>query len=232
MPDDALATILGLDKQILTTTLNTLLTYGVAGRDEETGAMVNRRMVKDEKLRSIRAEAGKMGGNPLLVKQKAAKARASRQAKPNQQDENGDKQNPTPSSSSSSSVSTSSSEEKKESRATKPRDPRLDHPALCAVIEVKGSYPNKDTWDLVIKVVGVNPDLERLRECWVTWRSRNYAPGNLGWLTDWYVNGIQGNSNGTYTQNNGLRRSDATERNADRLRGNIELIQELRRGAR
>jgi transcriptional regulator with XRE-family HTH domain len=40
------------------------------------------------------------------------------------------------------------------------------------------------------------------------------------------------NGNGTYTQNNGLRRSDATERNADRLRGNIELIQELRRGAR
>jgi hypothetical protein len=41
-----------------------------------------------------------------------------------------------------------------------------------------------------------------------------------------------GNGNGTYTQNNGLRRTDATERNADRLRGNIELIQELRRGAR
>lgn len=40
-----------------------------------------------------------------------------------------------------------------------------------------------------------------------------------------------GNSNGTYTQNNGLRRSDAAERNAERLNGNIELIQELRRGA-
>jgi transcriptional regulator with XRE-family HTH domain len=38
--------------------------------------------------------------------------------------------------------------------------------------------------------------------------------------------------NGTYTQNNELRRTDATERNADRLHGNIELIQELRRGAR
>jgi hypothetical protein len=37
-------------------------------------------------------------------------------------------------------------------------------------------------------------------------------------------------SNGTYTQNNGLRRTDATERNAERLHGNIELIQELRRG--
>lgn len=41
-----------------------------------------------------------------------------------------------------------------------------------------------------------------------------------------------GSSNGTYTQNNGLRRTDAVERNADRLNGNIELVQELRRNAR
>lgn len=40
-----------------------------------------------------------------------------------------------------------------------------------------------------------------------------------------------GNGNGTYTQNNELRRSDAAERNAERLNGNIELIQELRRNA-
>lgn len=220
MPDDALATILGLDKQILTTTLNTLLTYGVASRDDKTGALVNRRMVKDETLRHIRTEAGKKGGNPALVKQRPTKARASRQAKPNQEEESGDKQIPTPSSSS----SIVSSEEKKERRATRPpRDPRLDHPAMCAVIEVKGSYPNKDTWDLVIKVVGVNPNIELLRECWVTWRSRNYAPGNLGWLTDWYINGIPGARNGT----NQKRLESGPERNVRNLQENAAYIRGL-----
>src|SRR5262245_23496199 len=69
MPDEALARILGLDNQSLTKTLTTLLKYGVASRDEETGALTNRRMVKDENLRRVRAEAGKKGGNPALLKQ-------------------------------------------------------------------------------------------------------------------------------------------------------------------
>ena len=71
MPEDALARTLGLDKQILTTTLSTLLTYGVASKDEDTGAFMCRRMVRDEKLRQIRKSAGKLGGNPVLVKQKS-----------------------------------------------------------------------------------------------------------------------------------------------------------------
>jgi len=129
--------------------------------------------------------------------------------------------------SSSSSIATSTSKIKRDQRAAKPRDPRLDHPALKAVIEVKGSYPNKDTWDLVIKVVGESPDIERLRECWVTWRSRDYAPGNLGWLTDWYVNGIQGVRNGS----NGTNRESASERKARNLRENVELIGALSRGS-
>jgi len=70
MSEEALSRLLGLDKQILTTTLTTLLTTGVACRDEETGAIMSRRMVRDENLRQIRAEAGKMGGNPTLLKQK------------------------------------------------------------------------------------------------------------------------------------------------------------------
>jgi hypothetical protein len=69
MPDEALARLLGLDKQILTTTLTTLLTYGVASRDEGTGALTCRRMVRDEELRKVRSESGKMGGNPSLLKQ-------------------------------------------------------------------------------------------------------------------------------------------------------------------
>src|SRR5262245_12673472 len=56
--DDALARLLGLDKQVLTNTITSLLTSGVASRDEKTGAIMNRRMVGDEKIRKIRAECG------------------------------------------------------------------------------------------------------------------------------------------------------------------------------
>lgn len=100
MPDEALARLLGLDKQILTKALTTLLDYGVASRDNQ-GALVNRRMVNDEKLRQIRTEAGKKGGNPSLVnKGKQTNLQVL------------DNQNSTPSSSSSSSTSFSSSDEK------------------------------------------------------------------------------------------------------------------------
>lgn len=69
MSEEALGRLLGLDNQSLKQTLTTLLTSGVASTDEETGALVNRRMVRDEKLRKIRSESGKKGGNPALLKQ-------------------------------------------------------------------------------------------------------------------------------------------------------------------
>lgn len=84
--EEMLARILGLDKQILTTTLTTLLTSGVASREQNSGAIFSRRMVRDENIRKVRAEAGSKGGNPVLLKQIST---------------TGDKQIPTPSSSSS-----------------------------------------------------------------------------------------------------------------------------------
>jgi hypothetical protein len=69
MNEEVLARLLGLDKQTFITTLTTLLTSGVASREPETGAIMSRRMVRDEKLREIRIEAGKMGGNPALLNQ-------------------------------------------------------------------------------------------------------------------------------------------------------------------
>lgn len=99
MPEPALARMLGLDNQILTTTLTNLVTYGVASRRESDGALVSRRMVKDEALCQVRREAGKKGGNPNLVNQK-----------PNQKPTTRDNQKPTPSSSTSSSTSSSEDE--------------------------------------------------------------------------------------------------------------------------
>lgn len=71
IPDDALARLLGLDKQALTKTVETLLSFGVAFRDPDTGAISNRRMIRDEQLRAVRKECGKMGGNPSLLNQTA-----------------------------------------------------------------------------------------------------------------------------------------------------------------
>jgi uncharacterized phage protein (TIGR02220 family) len=88
MVDDMIARLLGLDNQIFKQTLTTLLTYGVAKRRQEDNAIFSKRMVDDEKLCKIRREAGKLGGNPALLKQKRT---------------TWDKQIPTPSSSSSSS---------------------------------------------------------------------------------------------------------------------------------
>lgn len=69
MTDEQIARSLGLDNQILTTSLTTLLTSGVATRCTDTGAVCSKRMVDDEKLRQIRTKAGKMGGNPVLLNQ-------------------------------------------------------------------------------------------------------------------------------------------------------------------
>ena len=103
MPEEALANALGLDNQNLTITLTKLLTYGVARRRGEDGAIFNKRMVDDEKLCKIRREAGKKGGNPALLNQNPT-------TKVNQ--------NPTPSSSSSSSSSTTVIKESKKKART------------------------------------------------------------------------------------------------------------------
>lgn len=86
--EDVIARLLGLDNQTFNQTLGTLLTYGVAKRRQDDNAIFSKRMVDDEMLCKIRREAGKLGGNPALLKQKQT---------------TGDKQIPTPSSSSSSS---------------------------------------------------------------------------------------------------------------------------------
>ena len=93
IPEDAVARALGLDKQKVNQILSKLLEYGVASKEEDTGIIYCRRMVRDAELSKKRAECGKLGGNPNLLNQNSSK----REPKLKQ---NG-KQNPTPSSSSS-----------------------------------------------------------------------------------------------------------------------------------
>ena len=98
MPEAVIARRLGLVNQNANQILTTLVEFGVASRRESDGAIFCRRMVKDEKLRLLRTEAGRKGGNPRLLNQKANQT-------PKQTPTTGVKQKPTPSSSFTTSVS-------------------------------------------------------------------------------------------------------------------------------
>ncbi len=103
IPECAVASMLGLDNQKYNQILSKLLKFGVASKEEDTGIIYCRRMVRDAELSKKRAEAGKMGGNPNLLKQNSSKPEAKR------------KQNRTPSSSYSISLNKEKNIEKKES---------------------------------------------------------------------------------------------------------------------
>lgn len=100
MPEPVLARRLGLDNQTANQILTSLFAFGVASRRETDGAIYCRRMVKDEYIRQIRADAGKKGGNPNLLNQTAKQNGSKTEANANQSA----KQIPTPSSSSSTTV--------------------------------------------------------------------------------------------------------------------------------
>lgn len=93
----ALANALGITPKRTEQIIKTLLDNCVCDLDKKTGAIVNRRMLKDERLRKARAKAGKKGGE-AKGKQTPSKTKAKRGS--------------SSSSSASSSASTSEGEEK------------------------------------------------------------------------------------------------------------------------
>lgn len=88
-----LSRMVGATEREVSRWLQELESAGVYSRDEQN-RIYSRRMVRDEHLRTIRAESGKLGGNPALLGNKV-----------NQMPTIPDKKNSTPSSSSSSSSS-------------------------------------------------------------------------------------------------------------------------------
>lgn len=92
-----LGRLVGESEKTIRALVDELELSGVFSRSDQ-GAIYSRRMVKDERIRNIRAQAGKLGGNPDLLGKKV-----------NQTDNHVPKQSsnqePTPSSSSSSSSS-------------------------------------------------------------------------------------------------------------------------------
>ncbi len=114
--------------------------------------------------------------------------------------------------------------EEKRDRPAASRDARLDHPALQSVLKIKGRYPAKDLWNLVIETLGEAPDEARLRDCWVKWRGKGFNAENYGWLTDWYVSGIGAN--------NGVHKSTGYQTAAERRDATFDrqlaVVNELR----
>ena len=86
-----IARTVGEAPAIVSKLLDEIEQSGVFSRND-AGCIYSRRMVKDERLRNTRADAGRLGGNPVLLKQKDK-----------QEVKQTGKQIPTPSSSSSSS---------------------------------------------------------------------------------------------------------------------------------
>lgn len=58
-----LGRLLSVDSRVALRIVGTLVSKGVASRDEESKALICRRMVKDEQIRDIRAESGQKGGS-------------------------------------------------------------------------------------------------------------------------------------------------------------------------
>lgn len=95
------ARLVGESEKVVRSLLDEIEAAGVFSRDE-SGAIFSRRMLKDERIRLIRASAGRLGGNPNLVKQKDNQGPKQHHK---QAVKHGDKPEPTPSSSSSTSES-------------------------------------------------------------------------------------------------------------------------------
>lgn len=110
---------------------------------------------------------------------------------------------------------------------SRPSDPRKEHPAIRAVREITGRFPDKILWDGFIAALGADPDEQKLRGCYLKWRERGHSPVNYAWLTEWYFTGIPARplpGNGAF---NGIhappRDADCAECNNDRrVRGTLE----------
>lgn len=118
MPDAAIARILGIPEADWKQTRSTLLSYGVASEDEN-GAFICRRMVKDEALRQNKIQAGRKGG-------RRSRPKAERKQDPKQ---NGSRPEAEGEANGGSSVSTSPSVSDAEHPSTASQPYRNDQPS-------------------------------------------------------------------------------------------------------
>lgn len=71
-----------------------------------------------------------------------------------------------------------------------PADERLQHPAIQALRGLARTYPDKTSWDQLIRLLGDTPDLERLSACFSEWTGRGFKKTNWLGIVEWYIDGI------------------------------------------
>jgi hypothetical protein len=161
-PDEDLAAAIGGDTAENLKLLHELLTKGVCSRTT-SGAIFCRRVVRDEGLRQKRVEAGKLGGNPILLNQKV-----------NHGVNHTPNQNPTPSSSSSTSASSSHSSSRKKHLTVEHSDAaRVNGRSHCSSVECAFSKQFfTESWmpdaekDFVALMNEVGPGMENFGGLW------------------------------------------------------------------
>ncbi len=82
MTEEDIARNLGLSLKKSTPIIQKIELRGVSSREEGTGALISRRMVRDEYINQVRSSSGALGGNPALLKQKPSKSQAKAKQKP------------------------------------------------------------------------------------------------------------------------------------------------------
>jgi len=116
----------------------------------------------------------------------------------------------------------------KKSKSAKPRDERVDHPALKMVLEIMARWPNKGLWDRIIREIGDKPDVVFFTASYQTWLGVNGNPQNLekwlfipaktGMLPEVYGSGNGKHNSATSANGNGPNIQRANEIIADSQR--------------
>ncbi len=65
-----------------------------------------------------------------------------------------------------------------------------NHPAIRAVKEICRENVPSGIIPAVIAAIGGNPDIDKLKACYLEWHSRGKARGGWGWVLEWYATGI------------------------------------------
>ncbi len=168
--------------------LEELLDAGVARKTEE-GMIYSSRMVRDERLRNVRAESGRLGGNPALLGDKV-------KPKDNQEVNHVDKQSPTPSSSSStSSPSLRSGDTANKSRTSRPRQSPITLSQFLEACKAQGVKPVP--LDAAVRdycrAAGISDEM--LQIAWLVFKDRHLNADKDKRYKDWgktFANSVKG----------------------------------------
>ena len=194
MTTQQLARAVGESPAMVARLLDELSDANVFSRDEK-GAIFSRRMVKDEHIRNVRAEAGRLGGNPDLLAKKVK-----------QKDKQSIEQIPTPSSSSSSSntntpLSPLPGESSDPSQQPEPKPKRQRKAKAASTLEAwlaelkaKGEKALPPSDPIFDYARDSRLPTEFLRFAWVAFRERNTGADKT--QADWraaFRNAVRGN---------------------------------------